>query len=162
MRNFKVFETAKRKASLFALAGAIALPVLVATPQTSEAAPPRHAPAWGYRNKNDRNDNRRDRREDPRERRRDRREDRRERRDDRRNDRRYDRDDYNDGGFRGTVTRVRSSREFDVNINGSTFNVYTNSYVSGSLSVGDTVRVYGDRVGKNDIRNASVRIVNNR
>jgi len=170
MRNLKVLESIKQKAGLLALAGAIALPVLAATPQSAEAAPPRHAPAWGYRDNNNRNNNRRDRREDRRERRQERREDRRERREDRRDrrdDRRDDRWDgrggnYNDGGFYGTVTRVRSSRSFDVNIDDNTFNVYTNSVVPGSLSSGDAVRVYGDRVGKNDIRNASVRIVGNR
>ncbi len=86
--------------------------------------------------------------------------------DNNRNDpRRDDRDDNNNGGsartYSGTVTNVKNSREFDVRIDGRTYNVYANSSASG-LSVGDSVRIYGQRVGSNDIRNASVRISRNR
>ena len=73
-----------------------ALP-LVGTLPVSQAAPPPHAPAWGYRNnKDDRWDRRHDRRDDRKDRWDDRK-DRRDRRDDRRDDCRDDRWDRRDG-----------------------------------------------------------------
>lgn len=68
----------------------------------------------------------------------------------------------NNGGYFGTVTRVHSAQNFDIDINGNTFNVYTDYRLPRGLSEGDTVRVSGNRVGKNDIRNATVTISRNR
>jgi len=69
---------------------------------------------------------------------------------------------YTGRGYVGTVTRVRSSQSFDVNIGGNTFNVYTVSNVPRALSVGDQVRINGVQQYNNDIRNASVSILRNR
>lgn len=75
------------------------------------------------------------------------------------------RDDNNDGNgyqtFSGVVTNVRNSREFDVRVGGTTYNVYANNSTP-RLSNGDTIRVYGQRSGSNDIRNASVSVTRNR
>lgn len=70
----------------------------------------------------------------------------------------------NNGGqsWTGTVTRVRSDRSFDFSVGGSTFNVYSNSLLPRGLNQGDVMRVSGVRQDKNDVRNASVRLVNNR
>lgn len=68
----------------------------------------------------------------------------------------------NTGGYFGVVTRVHSDRNFDIRINGETFNVYTDYRLPRGLTEGDTVRVSGNRVGKNDIRNATVSITRNR
>jgi outer membrane murein-binding lipoprotein Lpp len=65
-------------------------------------------------------------------------------------------------GYTGTVTRVRSSQSFDVNIGGNIFNVYLVNLAPRGLSVGDIVRVNGVQQYNNDIRNAGVTIVNNR
>ncbi len=61
----------------------------------------------------------------------------------------------------GVVTTVRSSREFDVRIDGKIYNVTASSGTRG-LSRGDEVRIYGQSYGANDIRNATVRITRNR
>ena len=79
---------------------------------------------------------------------------------------RNDRDNNNGsyGSYRtysGVVTSVKNSREFDVRVDGRTYNVYANNSTSG-LDRGDEVRVYGQRYGDNDLRNASVRITRNR
>lgn len=75
------------------------------------------------------------------------------------------RDDNNDSNryqtFSGTVTSVRSSREFDVRVGSTTYNVYANN-TARNLSNGDAVRIYGQRTGGNDIRNASVTVTRNR
>ena len=125
-----------------ALLGTFAVAPLV-TP-LAQADPPRQAPAYGRRakDKKDKN-NKRDKQRKNRD------------RDDRdRNNR--DRVTYN-----GTVTNVRSSREFDLRANGRTYNVYASISTRG-LSRGDEVRVSGRPYGDNDIRNASVRITRNR
>lgn len=77
---------------------AVALGVFAALPlfgvlQASQADPPAHAPAWGYRNKDDRWDRRNDQRKDRWDDRKDRRDDRKDRWDDRK-DRRDDRWDH--------------------------------------------------------------------
>ena len=64
--------------------------------------------------------------------------------------------------YTGTVTRVRSTQSFDINIGGNIFNVYTVSRTPWGLSTGDTVRVNGVQQYNNDIRNASVSIIRNR
>jgi hypothetical protein len=64
--------------------------------------------------------------------------------------------------YTGVVTRVESSRSFAVRANGQTFDVYTDAGLPRGFDKGDTVRVYGVRSGGNDIRNASVSIINNR
>ena len=81
----------------------------------------------------------------------------------------YDYGNYGNNGyensnqsFTGRVTKVKSRDEFDIRIGNTTYNVYTDSRVSRALSVGDIVRVYGKRVGKNDIRNASASLLSNR
>ena len=75
------------------------------------------------------------------------------------------RDDNNDGNryqtFSGVVTNLRNNREFDIRVGGTTYNVYANNEVR-NLSNNDQVRIYGQRVGSNDIRNASVSIIRNR
>lgn len=86
------------------------------------------------------------------------------RRDPQRDDR-YDNGDNN--GYRndyrsytGIVTEVRNDREFNVGVGGATYNVYTTASTL-DLDRGDTVRVYGQRYGVNNIRNANVTIVRN-
>jgi hypothetical protein len=69
-----------------------------------------------------------------------------------------DRNDYRT--FTGTVTKVEDD-QFDIRADGVTYNVSTTRVPRG-LDRGDVVRVYGERFGNNDIRNASVTIVNNR
>ena len=71
----------------------------------------------------------------------------------------YRRDDYRT--YSGEVTRIRNDREFDVRVGGTTYNVYASSGTRG-LDEGDIVRVYGQRYGDNDIRNANVTITSNR
>lgn len=61
----------------------------------------------------------------------------------------------------GEVTDVKNSREFNVRVDGRTFIVYADK-ATKRLSRGDTVRVYGKRVGSNDIREAKVNITRNR
>jgi len=103
---------------------------------TAQAAPPRHAPAWGQRDKNHgRND--------------------RGRRDDHR-----DRRDYRT--FTGTVEKVVSSSMFRIRSGGRTYDVYVSGRLSRRLDKHDVVRVYGYRYGVNDIRNASVSVIRNR
>ncbi len=61
----------------------------------------------------------------------------------------------------GEVTDVKNNREFDVRVDGHTYNVYADNSPK-RLSRGDTVRVTGKRVGSNDIREAKVNITRNR
>jgi hypothetical protein len=63
--------------------------------------------------------------------------------------------------FTGTVTKVSNNR-FDIRVGNITYNVAASSRPPRSLDRGDVVRVYGERFGQNDIRNASVSIINNR
>ena len=78
---------------------------------------------------------------------------------------RGDRNNGNDYGpyrnYNGVVTNVRSSREFDVQVGGRTYNVYTDS-TTRDINRGDEVRVYGRGFGVNDIRNARAVITRNR
>ena len=140
-----------------AVLGSFAAPVATSVAQ---AAPPDHAPAYGRRakDKQDKKDKRNDRRDN-------------ESYDRNRydNDRDY-RDRYdlnsannrNNATYTGTVTNVRAGNSFDLRANGRTYNVYTPSGVPRGLSEGDTVRVSGRPYGDNDIRNASISILNNR
>ena len=48
--------------------------------------------------------------------------------------------------FVGVVTKVRNDREFDVRIDGETYNVYL-SAASAPVSVGQTVQINGERIG---------------
>jgi len=65
--------------------------------------------------------------------------------------------------FEGVVTNVNyGGNEFDIRINGNTYNVYASVRLPGRLNRGDTVRVYGRRYGNNDIRNANVSILRDR
>ena len=64
--------------------------------------------------------------------------------------------------YTGVVTNTRSGDKFDVRIDGKTYNVYLSGRRPRGLDRNDVVRVYGKRVGSNDIRNASVRILRNR
>jgi hypothetical protein len=85
------------------------------------------------------------------------------------NDNRWDNGRYGNGRsnqndyrtFTGTVTKVSNNR-FDIRVNGSTYNVDSSSRLPRGLDRGDIVRVYGERYGNNDIRNASVSIIENR
>ena len=85
------------------------------------------------------------------------------RRDDRRRDDRGDdrRDTGRDASYTGTVTNVRSGNSFDLNVGGRTYNVYTNSSLPRGLSRGDRVSVSGRSFGDNDVRGASVSILDN-
>ncbi len=156
------------------LLGTFAVAPLV-TP-TAQADPPRQAPAYGRRAKDDKGKYKKDKKDKGRndDRRDDDRDD-----DDRRDDDRYDRDRYdrdrdyrndydrdprnnnNNASFTGTVVNVRGGNSFDLNANGRTYNVYVSGALPRGLSEGDTVRVYGRLYGANDIRNANVRITNN-
>ena len=78
-----------------------------------------------------------------------------------RNDPRRDDNNNNYQTFRGIVTNVRNSREFDVRVGGTTYNVYANNSAR-NLDRDDEVRIYGERSGNNDIRNASVVVTRNR
>lgn len=64
--------------------------------------------------------------------------------------------------FSGVVTKVKSNTEFDMRINGKTYNVYLSKRSSQRLRRNDRVNVYGYRYGNNDIRNASVRVTRRR
>lgn len=64
--------------------------------------------------------------------------------------------------FVGVVTKVKSNSEFDMRFEGKTYNVYLSGSVPRRLSNNDRVSVYGSRVGNNDIRNASVRVLGRR
>ena len=72
----------------------------------------------------------------------------------------YRRNDYR--SFKGRVTKVDSSRKFDMQVDGKTYDVYLSSPAPHRLSKNDEVRVYGRRYGNNDIRDARVIIFRNR
>lgn len=74
-----------------------------------------------------------------------------------------DRDDNANGyrSYSGIVSNVRSNREFDIRVGSTTYNVYAASSTP-RLSNNDTVRVYGQRVGNNDLRNANATVTRNR
>lgn len=112
----------------------------LATP-TAQADPPKNAPAYGRRAKDNGTKYKKDKKD--------------------KKDRRDDRDDRNNSTFIGIVTDVHSGNSFDLSANGRTYNVYTSTSLPHSLSRGDEVRVYGRPHGNNDIRNASVRVTDN-
>jgi hypothetical protein len=68
---------------------------------------------------------------------------------------------YNSQSFTGRVTDVDSDRRFDIKVNDKEYNVYTRDRLPRQLNRGDYVRVYGDRVGDNGIRNATVALLDN-
>ena len=75
-----------------------------------------------------------------------------------------DRPDNNSNGYqtlRGRVVKIENSRQFDIIIGTKIYNVYASSSTR-DLDLGDEVRIYGQRVGSNDIRNANVSITRNR
>lgn len=127
-----------------ALLGAICVAPLIGSISSAKADPPRHAPAWGSRDKghNRGHNSKRDH----------------DRRGDR--DRNRDRRDYRT--FTGTVSKVESSSKFELRSNGRTYDVYVSGRVSRRLNRNDRVSVYGYRYGNNDIRNATVKITRNR
>ena len=141
-------KNALKKFVAVATTGAIAAIPLFGAISVSEAQPPRHAPAYGYRDKNKRKDHRNDRKKD--------------RHNDRRRDDRWNkgRNDYRT--LTGTVTRVQGSNRFDLRADGRTYNVHSSSRLPRGLDRNDVVRVYGMRSGNNDIRNARVTIIRNR
>lgn len=62
--------------------------------------------------------------------------------------------------FEGMVTRINyNANEFDIRINGDIYNVYSNYEWPYDMREGDIVRVYGQRYGRNDIRNSEVDII---
>jgi membrane protein implicated in regulation of membrane protease activity len=63
--------------------------------------------------------------------------------------------------FTGRVTSVESNTRFNIQVDGTEYNVYLSSSAPRRLDRNDTVRVYGRRYGNNDIRNANVSIINN-
>lgn len=77
-----------------------------------------------------------------------------------RNDRRGDR--RRQDSFVGRVTKVHSATSFDIRVDDHIFNVYLDSRVPRRLDERDLVRVDGVRMDNNDIRDASVTILNNR
>jgi len=114
-------------------------------------------PGWGWGDRNHDHDKRDHDRHDRRDR------DRRDR--DRRDRPHYgwgqgNRSDYRT--FTGVVTNSRSGDKFDIRVDGRTYNVYLSGRRPHGLDRNDVVRVYGKRVGGNDIRNASVRVLRNR
>jgi hypothetical protein len=101
----------------------------------AQADPPRHAPAWGNRDKD------RGRHDDH---------------------RRGDRDRRNYRTFTGTVEDVDSNSKFELRSDGRTYDVYVSGRLPRGLDKHDMVRVYGYRYGNNDIRDAHVTIIRNR
>lgn len=145
-------KTIVKKLMSIALVSVFAITPLALEVSVAQADPPRHAPAWGHRDKKrghdrDRDRNRRDR-------------DRRDR--DRRDRDRRDRDRRNYRTFTGTVERVNSSSKFRLRSNGESYDVYVSRRLPRHLDKNDVVRVYGHRYGVNDIRNANVTILRNR
>jgi len=64
--------------------------------------------------------------------------------------------------YTGRVTNVDSDQRFDINVDGTTYNVLTSSRLPRGLNEGDRVRVYGRRTGDNDISSATVVVINSR
>jgi hypothetical protein len=60
--------------------------------------------------------------------------------------------------FTGQASNVKD-RQFDLRVGGSSYDVYASSRLPNGLRSGDTVRVYGQRYGNNDIRNANVTVI---
>lgn len=147
-------KTVTKKLMSIALVSVFAITPLAFGVSVAQADPPRHAPAWGWRDKN--RDHDRDRDRDRNRRDRDRRD--RDRRDRDRRDR--DRRDYRT--FTGTVERVNSSSKFRMRSNGRSYDVDVSGRVSRRLDRNDVVRVYGYRYGENNIGNANVTVLRNR
>ena len=61
----------------------------------------------------------------------------------------------------GLVSNVKG-QQFDLRAGTTTYNVYASTRLPSGLRQGVTVRVYGERYGNNDIRNATVLIFRNR
>lgn len=120
------------------LVGVFAVAPLALGLSAAQADPPRHAPAWGWRDKNKHHD----------------------RDHDRDRDRDRDRNDYR--SFTGTVSKVNSDSKFELRYDGKTYDVYVSGRLPRRLDRNDVVRVYGYRYGNNDIRNASVTVLRNR
>lgn len=166
---------ALKKFLAIATTGAIAAVPFLGSISIGEAKPPSHAPAHGYRNKQNKDKHKRNDRRDRRDYRRDRRDD--DRYDRNRNDRnrydrnrndrnrddrnRTDRDRYDRNTVSGIVTDVKSDQRFSVRTNGRTYEVYSPSRLPRDLNRGDYVRVYGTIRGDR-IDNANVAITSNR
>lgn len=87
-----------------------------------------------------------------------------------RNDHRYN-DRYNDRysnrnndyrSYAGVITKINSKRQFDIRVDGKTYNVTLSGNAPRGLDRNDYVRVYGKRSGNNDIKNASVSVLRHR
>jgi hypothetical protein len=114
--------------------GALALSSALGLTQMAEAAPSQHAPAWGYRDNNNRPGRIRDRRPAR----------------------------PLVQTFTGKVTKIRTGDSFDISVGSKNYNVYTASRLPRRLDKGDVVQVSGVRTGDNDISNATVSLVRNR
>lgn len=132
-------NTLSKKLLGITLAGVFAATPILMSSTAAQADPPRHAPAWGRRDKD------RGRHDDH-------------RRGDR--DRNRDRRDYRT--FTGTVDGVDSNSKFELRSGGRTYDVYVSGRLPRGLDRHDVVRVYGYRYGNNDIRNAHVTVIRNR
>ena len=147
-------KTIIKKLLSTALVGVFAVTPMALGLSAVQADPPRHAPAWGWLDKNKDHDRRGDKDRNRRDR------DRRDR--DRRDRDRRDRDRRDYRTFTGTVVKVESNSKFELRANGRTYDVYISGRLSRRLDRRDVVRVYGYRHGNNDIRNANVSILRNR
>ena len=133
-----------------AIIAAVAIAPFMGAVSIAQAAPNHSNPAWQVDsrrgNQHWRGRNRRDRRGD--------------------NDRRRRNPSWNDRKdfrtFVGVVSKAKSGDEFNIKIDGKTYNVYLDSRRPRGLDKDDLVRVYGKRVGANDIRNANVTVLRNR
>ena len=75
-----------------------------------------------------------------------------------------DNDNNDNNGYRtytGRVEDVDSDQRFELDVNGTNYDVLTSSRLPRGLDEGDTVRVYGRRSGDNNITNATVSILDN-
>ena len=126
-----------RVATVVTTVGVLGFPLV-----SAQAKPPKHAPAWGYRDKKDKKD-----------------------KNDKKQDRDYDRngnDDRNARTLEGVVTRDYAGRTFEMRTdNGRSVTVRVSGAEPNRLSRGDRVRVSGEN--NNGIFVAdNVRIVDNR
>ncbi|HEX8832589.1 MAG TPA: hypothetical protein VF719_00230, partial [Abditibacteriaceae bacterium] len=170
MRYIEIRTTVQKKAVTVGLAGLMALPVVLgATPfgttHTAQAAPRAQAPAYGYRNRDNKGKkNKKDKHEKWHERH-DNDDDNDSRRDDRW-DRNRDQDRWNNNSgqnqlttLSGTVVRdAGGDRSFEFRAsNGRTYQVRTRNDEPSNLSAGDRVEIRG-RVNGNTILADSVRV----
>jgi len=63
--------------------------------------------------------------------------------------------------YTGRVVDVESDQNFDISVNGTTYNVFSAARLPRGLNVGDQVRVSGQRDGDNNILNATVTVLSN-